>query len=231
MLGLGMGLHKHKQKQIVRNGLVLYLDGKDFSNSPPTSLWNDRSGLGNNATPSGMAYTTSSGSDGVGGVVFDGVDDYVDCGNKPVFDFTGEFTLEYKMKQINTATGWEWLICKNIDSNSTQGYMLAVDGGKALRFAAGGSGVTVALTPQSNTMYHIFGVYKPSQYLKLVVNGVTTTKLTSPSSIIPDATNPLTIGRTMYYVSTYFNHVSKLARVYNRALTDTEILQNYNASR
>ena len=84
--------------------------------------------------------------------------------------------------------------------------------------------------PQANTMYHIFAVYKPSQYLKLVSNGITHTITSSiPASIIPDSSHPLTIGRTMYYASTFYQNNMKLARVYNRALTDAEILQNYQA--
>jgi len=63
------------KKEIVKENLTLWLDGKDFSNASPT-LWYDKSGMLNNATLSGFAYTTVSGSDENGGVMFDGVDDY-----------------------------------------------------------------------------------------------------------------------------------------------------------
>lgn len=61
---------------IVTDGLVLWLDGEDFSNDPATTTWVDKSGNGNDAIANGFAYTSESGSDGNGSVVFDGVDDY-----------------------------------------------------------------------------------------------------------------------------------------------------------
>jgi len=54
---------------IVTDGLQMYLDGADFTNDPETTSWIDRSGNGNNATPSGFDYTTSSGSDETGKTV------------------------------------------------------------------------------------------------------------------------------------------------------------------
>ena len=46
-----------KDSGVVKNGLVLWLDGKDFSNSPASSKWIDKSGKNNDATPSGFGYT------------------------------------------------------------------------------------------------------------------------------------------------------------------------------
>jgi hypothetical protein len=58
MLGLGLGLNKGNSNKgsIVKDGLVLWLDGRDFKNSPPTSSWKDKSGLGNNGVASGFGY-------------------------------------------------------------------------------------------------------------------------------------------------------------------------------
>jgi hypothetical protein len=45
-----------KKRRIIKEGLVLHLDGRDFSNNPPTTLWKDRSPQGNDAVASNFGY-------------------------------------------------------------------------------------------------------------------------------------------------------------------------------
>jgi hypothetical protein len=63
MLGLGLGFNKNNsiKKNIVKEGLILYLNGKDFSNNPPTNLWKDRSTLNNDTIPSNFGYIIEDG--------------------------------------------------------------------------------------------------------------------------------------------------------------------------
>jgi prepilin-type N-terminal cleavage/methylation domain-containing protein len=58
-------------------GLTFYLEADDFKNTPQSTTLIDRSINAMTITPTNFAYTTSSGSDGAGGIVFDGVDDYI----------------------------------------------------------------------------------------------------------------------------------------------------------
>ena len=231
MLGLGMGLHKHKQKQIVRNGLVLYLDGKDFKNSPPTTSWDDRSGLGNNATPSGMAYTTSSGADGVGGVVFDGVDDTMNF-NSPL-DFN-EITVELVFKL---------LVNNTVDNSGLVGNASYQNYGWQIGFpfsdnrigvACNGTLTETKLDPSYtllvDTYYSIVLKYSlSSNLLSIYSEGVLLASRTPSAPKAISSTN-LLLGKSTQWAFRN-NQSTKSLKVYNRALTDSEIRQNYNASR
>ena len=227
MLGLGMGLHKHKQKQIVRNGLVLYLDGKDFTNSPPTTSWNDRSGLGNNATPSGMAYTTSSGADGVGGVVFDGVDDSASVPNSGSLPINSSFTIETKFKYLGGVGSIGPAISKSLVGGSYEYIISVVD--SRLKASALSMSFTDLIGNTVNigdTTYAILR-YNPTGTTDLFQNGNLVASIPSVNSVGP-STSDIVLGslRTNKLLG-----VSYLSRIYNRALIDSEIRQNYNASR
>jgi hypothetical protein len=64
---------------IVTSGLTLYLDaGYTPSYSKSTTTWRDLSGSGNTGT---LINGPTFNSDFYGSISFDGVDDYVDCGN------------------------------------------------------------------------------------------------------------------------------------------------------
>ena len=64
---------------VVYNGLVLYLDAaNNKSYVSGSTSWNDLTSNQNVGTlTNGPTFNTGSG----GSIVFDGVDDYVDCGN------------------------------------------------------------------------------------------------------------------------------------------------------
>jgi hypothetical protein len=85
--------------QPITDSLVLWVDGKDFTNTPNTTSWTDKSGSGNNLTPTNFEYTASSGSDGAGGVVFDGTNDNI---TTPVHPTISGFTLQVKFKLTAT---------------------------------------------------------------------------------------------------------------------------------
>ena len=238
MLRLGLGLDKNTfQRNIVRNGLVLYLDGKDFSNSPPTATWRDRSGLGNNATSSGMAYTTASGSDGNGGVVFDGVNDYCSIANNSNFDFgSGDFTISFNanIKVMNSIFGF---ICKRFAGNSGYSFDIRYDNGN-IKFSYTTDGITSVIKTFSktlliNTEYQIV-IRRIGAYINCFVDGVslgeqdvsTTTIFTSTENVIIGALNAS--GTKVLPLN---GTVLNLLIYKNKGLTDTEILKNYNASK
>ena len=210
---------------IVKNGLVLWLEGEDFFNSPPTTNWGDRSGNRNNATPSGMAYTTSSGSDGVGGVVFDGVNDSASTNLQ--IDTSQDFTIETVVKR-SIADIRMGIISQCV--NAHYGIVLAF--GKSnniviyqmnIATPSIGSGLI-----SNNIYYHIIALNKNGA-LYLYVNGVQVANITTD---IGSTTSKIKLG--VFYTDTLTNVLNgkiKLTRAYNRALTDQEIRQNYNASR
>ena len=74
------------------DGLLLYLQGEDFTNDPQTTTWADRSPAGHDGTCTGFAYSAYSGQTGDGAVVFDGYtgDDLVTC---PTMSITSALTI------------------------------------------------------------------------------------------------------------------------------------------
>lgn len=83
---------------IAEDNLLLWLDGKDFTNAPNTTTWLDKSGNGYNMAMNGMSYTTSSGSDGANGVIFDGVKDFGQIADNADIELTVNWTIELNVK-------------------------------------------------------------------------------------------------------------------------------------
>ena len=217
------------KKNIVKSGLVLWLEGKDFTNTPQTTSWRDRSGLDNNGTPINMAYTTASGSDGSGGVAFDGVNDYVSL-QDPLTIFDSSFSFEcWLFFDDNSRAvilgdfGLSGSVNINIERNTSN----------VLRLYWGGipdivTGVNVLTT---NIWQHIAIVRdKSASKVYFYVNSVL---VYTYFGTISDktATIPHRFGRDSRSGTTAFDGSMVDVRIYNRALTDSEIRQNYNVSR
>lgn len=98
--------------ELVEDGLLLYLDGDDFLNDPPSATWTDNSGNSNHLTAYNLAYDATSGSDGAGGVVSDGVDDYFNTTSfSDTFAGKTEFTVFFKGKFNDDGAGsWQRII-------------------------------------------------------------------------------------------------------------------------
>ena len=220
-----------QRKNIVKDGLVLWLDGKDFTNSPPTSQLRDRSGNGNNATPRGMAYTTSSGSDNNGGVVFDGVNDRALIAESLTnLSITNQITCEVIIDK-----------CLGIGSQAIVSTGTYTGFGIYIRHTVGAD--VMAYFNYGNNTYTFDSAMGTLDYnvpnhlcvtfidnvIKLYINGVF---VGLGSTVVAIATNwsNLYIGYTAN-VLTRLNGTVKKLRMYNRALTDAEILQNYNTSK
>ena len=69
----------HGPRTIIPDGLILHLDAANTKSYPGSgTVWKDLSGNGRDGTLiDGVGYSTDNG----GTLVFDGTDDYVDCGN------------------------------------------------------------------------------------------------------------------------------------------------------
>ena len=78
------------------NGLVVFLKGSDFTNSPKTTTLYDLSGNNNNGNVSGFNYTFQSGSDENGNIVFDGSNDKIVIPQSESISATNGFTIAFK---------------------------------------------------------------------------------------------------------------------------------------
>ncbi len=225
---------------IITDGLVLYLDAANLKSYPGSgTTWNDLSGNNNNAS---MVNTPTFSNLKNGAFTFDGVG-------------TNYFDLDSKasLVNVNAGTVGGWVRYNDLNSDSTNyvfvsyggnayggGFILqhAGLGGSALRLellAWGGSitGVpranidkVTALPFQGQDIYMI-GTWTTSE-VKLYINGELRATVSTNAAIPSRSTLRISSegGRSRGVNGNVYN-----CAIYNRALSQQEILQNYNATK
>ena len=212
--------------KIVTNGLVLYLDAANpYSYVSGSTVWNDISREGNNVTlVNGPGYSSANG----GSIIFDGVNDY------------GVLPYHKSMDNTNTTLS-VWIKTTFVIGPNTRHYvfdglghktMLFVDESYELNFVISlGTFQEVnynAPVIASNTWVNLVGTYNGSE-MNLYINGTLVNSL-SVSGNIDSTTNP---GRIMDYIGDGYETEGLATNfmMYNRGLTASEVLQNYNATK
>jgi len=195
------------------------------------SVLRDSSGNGNDGVIHGATWV--EGKYG-GALRFDGVDDYVDCGNDASLDITGAITIEAWIKN-NGPSGsdcYDWIVGKE-PTDGYQGYALFLQKTGALRIEILANkpthGNLIGTTNlRSDTWHHVVGTYDDS-VMKVYVDG-TKEKSANYYSGMTSNNYALYIGRRLFpYPTDYgaFNGIIDEVRIYNRALTADEIKSHY----
>jgi hypothetical protein len=215
--------------KIVTDGLVLSLDAADRNSYVSGSLvWNDVSGNGNTGTlTNGPTFDSANG----GSIVFDGVDDYVQLPNPT---FINQMTAEIFIK-IDTS---------NIISPNIASYVLGREGAyRMLAFTSSFSwvcatsnnawytaGTAIGIdTPTNNIWNHFVGTYDGTKN-SLYVNGNLAVTGSAISGNILASSN-LQLMNSAAAIVVDCKGTLSVSRIYNRALSQQEILQNYNAQK
>ena len=211
--------------KISPQGLVLDLDAGIKGSYPKTgSTWFDISNNGNNGTlTNGPLYTGSN----YGAIVFDGVDDWVNTGD--ILNTTGSFSITSWIKIVGDRI---YPIVSKWDSsggvNNKRFFLFRVNT-TTLQFFDSNSTLTVGGTVTSNTWTETTVVINGSNS-QLYINGVPSGATFSPTLSIKTGVN-LGIGCYSYSLDNFFSGSIANTKIYNRALTQTEITQNFNALR
>ena len=209
---------------IATQGLVLNLDAAIQGSYPKTgSTWFDISNNGNNGTlTNGPLYT---GSD-YGAIRFDGVNDFITGSNSSNFAFgTGDFTVSYWV-YFNT-TGGNMVDLRTRPSGDGPGYSDYLQNGKfklywfpSDRYTSTGSLATgswnnITTTRQSTTL---------SVYFNGILDGTTfsNTDLTEGG---------LRLARNVNSTGYLSGRIANVLIYKGKALSSTEITQNFNALR
>ena len=180
----------------------------------------DVSGNNNNGTISGATRTTAGkfGS----ALVFNGTNGLVSIPNSASLQLTTAMTLEAWVNPSVVNSAWRDVIYKGNDN-----YYLEAMSPNGGRPGAGGtfSGTEVFGTAilATNTWTHLTTTYDGAT-LRLYVNGVEISSL-ARTGAIATSTNPLQIGGDSIYGQLFQGMIDEV-RVYNRALTQTEIQQD-----
>ena len=215
---------------IVTSGLTLNLDAGSVISYPTTGTsWYDVSGNNYNGTLNNGPTFVSSGMSS--SFILDGTDDYISIPNG--------FTNMFKGKTYWTASIWikvnswgssndQYPVLVSIGANQGQYGELYLEIGNAGQyyFAYAGDFSTGSLTTNLNQIYNL--VYmKDGSNFKVYSNGVlieTTTGKTNVSNVDGD----LWLGRFKTFDFDLNGNMYNFS-MYNRALTNSEVLQNYNA--
>lgn len=220
---------------IVKDGLVLNLDAGKVDSYPKSgTTWRDISGFQNNATfTNGPTYDTGS----FGSILFDGVDDYVintSSVNIPVGNssrtiqfWTYPKSNQNNFIQIGTAAGGgggnQYYIIEFLNIAGTT--FLFTDGKNA------GNNLTISGSqlPTLNIWNHItFGSSGQNWFYYL--NGALARSGTWPTTI-NTVGQKFIVGKRDDVVQATTNGNIAQVLIYNKDLSATEVLQNYNATK
>jgi hypothetical protein len=220
----------YRGPRIITDGLVLHLDAKNTKSYPGTgTIWYDRSDSKYNGSLINGPTFNSNGS-----IIFDGVNDYVDISTNIGTQLVGNFTYNIWAKRNgNNSSTIHGLISNEWHTDFTGVSMALLNNNTSIAIEVG-NGTTrpsYSLTsPVSNLNWTNYTLINNTGVFYVYVNGIL---LDSRSiTVLQNSTRQITIGRWAPSYSDYFiNGEISIASVYNRAISDSELLQNYNATK
>jgi len=211
---------------IVTDGLVFYVDagnGKSYDGVSGGTTWTDLAGSDDGTLTNGPTYNSANG----GSIVFDGTNDYVGSINLGIT--FSDITFSCWVKRIGTQGDYTGLmISDGTNSNSGIGIMAT---GKIWTFWGNNlwdHDSNLSIADQTWTM------------VTVVFNSGTVNFYKNDNSETPSTGTPTTysgtsafpnlqIGKDRGFSSRILNGNIACASIYNRALSSSEITQNYNA--
>ena len=175
---------------------------------------------------------------GSGALMFDGVDDVVEIPDSSVLDITNAITIEAWVK-LNNYNQHNWILSKGAGPDSTgKSYELRTamtTGILGFRIHNGTTNVDVySIKPvPANEWSHVVATWDGS-LMKVYING----KLDNSASYtgtIRVGIEPVVIGRRKDNATTYqalcnFDGTMDAVKLYNRALTPSEVASNFSSS-
>jgi len=212
---------------VIDNSLVFYLDAANTkSYVSGSTTWGDLSGNNNTGTlTNGPTFSSANG----GSIVFDGVNDFVDCGNQSSIQITGDISI---LSWINVTdfANFNGIVGKTTGNKpAPYDYYLYQTNGKPNLLR--GNGIVNANYSGSNAP--LLGVWQHiavtmlgtqvTHYLNGSSNGVGTI-----STTIANGANNLIVGNRSDNGTDFKGNIA-ISQIYNRALSADEITQNYNA--
>ncbi len=209
--------------KVVTNGLSLYLDAANSSSYPGSgTTWTDISGNNRNGSlTNGPTFNSSNG----GSIVFDGTNDFVSVASDANILSTTAYTKTVWFYVTSFATD------NNLISAGSSGqHALWLFTSNKLNAGHNGNWNTVVSTTTLVLNRWYFGsvTFNNTSGWVLYLNGVQ--EATSVSTTTFTGTGTISIG-SYQNLGNYFTGRIATATVYNRVLSSSEILQNYNATK
>jgi hypothetical protein len=224
----------------VTNGLVLSLDAAKRDSYPGSgTAWRDISGNGNNGT---LTNGPTFNSDNGGAIVFDGIDDFALITNPSALQ-AQNLSISIWVNPSTTINAIADLIDYDHVSSPLQGWVIQTENattnnnyyfayydGSVFQPGAGiGSGIGVKLT---NSIWQNITYTKSGTSIIGYLNGTQSVSFTGANSNISYQSNRnVRIGSCIGAPGRSFKGNMSNILIYNRGLSASEVLQNYNAQK
>jgi hypothetical protein len=214
---------------IVTDGLVLALDAANTkSYISGSTTWNDLSGNNNSGSlVNGPTFSSANN----GSIVFDGTNDYVDCG-----------TASNVLTSDNLISVFVWFNCTRTTNEPlvfrtndyTTGWNMLVSNGflrSTLRPSVGNNNNNYAGTILTGNWYY-GGFTCDNTTIRQYLNGVQVGSTPVATTLDLNNSDVLKIGgNNIYGTQTTIQGQIPKVEIYNRALSAAEVLQNYNGQK
>jgi hypothetical protein len=232
-------------ENIVKSGLQLYADAGRFDSYIGNgTTWSDLSSNGNNGT---LVNGTGYNSSGVGSMVFDGTNDYVNFGNAASLQITSALTVDVWLK-ADTTTDFTTAVAKS--NGATGGWTVQlrdlvdewrfwVNFGVNTLGNGSNNGWYYANFPKTwndGKWHHFVGIWDgSSKTVKIYIDGIQGTfnaggNPNGESSNIGNYNGNLVAGAESNVDNPFDGNISSL-KVYNIAFSPEQVLQNFNAQK
>jgi len=171
----------------------------------------------------GLGFPLTNPSSNV--VRLNGVNEYVEVNDSSIWDFNiNDFSVSYwfKVKNID----WNWAIGRQNSSANEDVWRAGINNsGKIIfRDIAGSDDSVGSTTILVDTWYH-FTAVRNNGTLKVYLNESEDGTVASSGNL--DSDKPIKIGSSGHYTSDEWDGLLDEVRIYNRALSTTEISKNY----
>ena len=218
------------------------LDGEDDTFDGSTGNWTINDSIGNRDAVSVGMNQSNLIQDDKGFVKssvygyspyaldFDGVDDYLDCGNDSSLSPTSQLSVSAWVNNTGAGSGTFPTIISNNSSSANNGGFALVKNSNKWKFyldTTGSSGWAIAEsngTVVSNSWQHLCATWDGSTII-MYLNGQAQTTTASASQIVYSADTETIIGE---YAAGYFQGSISNVATWDVALTSTEITEVYN---
>lgn len=217
--------------RIVTDGLVLCLDAANPKSYPGSGItWGDLSGLGNTGTlTNGPTYNSAN----AGSIVLDGTDDYINAvtaTSLSINSATTPFTIGVWFK---TTVATERYLFDNYNGGTD--ISLRIDGGKFEVYMHGSASGTINAVQfgsgYNNGLWHNFTLtWNGSNTINAYADGSNIGSHTQTITGSFESNAPFRIGARPISTNYFSGSIAQVS-VYSRALSASEVLQNYNSLR
>ena len=204
---------------LIQDGLVLCLDAantKSYSGSG--TIWRDLSGNNNNGT---LTNGPTFSSENSGSIVFDGTNDYIQCGNLSSMGITNDLTIEIWLQLINMSLN-NYITVFDTPQRSLSLWI----GSQFYAIGKSSGSYSGNFNWQSNKWMYIC-MKRTGTNTSIIKNNFEVSASFTALGI--DFNNNLEFGSNPSGGGTIFKGNMASIKLYKKALTDTQILQNYNA--